>query len=36
MHVVFTNRPQTLTNDFFVNLLDMGTQWQGKNAAHRP
>jgi catalase-peroxidase len=26
-HGVFTKRPQTLTNDFFVNLLDMGTQW---------
>ena len=25
---VFTNRPGTLTNDFFVNLLDMGTQWK--------
>ncbi|MGH9617124.1 MAG: peroxidase family protein, partial [Acidobacteriaceae bacterium] len=25
---VFTNRPETLTNDFFVNLLDMGTEWQ--------
>ncbi len=25
---VFTKRPGTLTNDFFVNLLDMGTQWQ--------
>ncbi len=25
---VFTKRPQTLTNDFFVNLLDMGTKWQ--------
>ncbi len=24
---VFTNRPETLTNDFFVNLLDMGTMW---------
>ena len=24
---VFTNRPETLTNDFFVNLLDMGTEW---------
>jgi catalase-peroxidase len=24
---VFTKRPETLTNDFFVNLLDMGTQW---------
>jgi len=27
-HGIFTERPQTLTNDFFVNLLDMGTQWQ--------
>lgn len=27
-HGVFTNRPGTLTNDFFVNLLDMGTQWK--------
>ena len=27
-HGVFTKRPATLTNDFFVNLLDMGTQWQ--------
>jgi catalase-peroxidase len=27
-HGVFTERPETLTNDFFVNLLDMGTQWQ--------
>jgi len=25
---VFTNRPETLTNDFFVNLLDMGTEWK--------
>jgi catalase-peroxidase len=25
---VFTNRPETLTNDFFVNLLDMNTIWQ--------
>ena len=25
---VFTKRPGTLTNDFFVNLLDMGTQWK--------
>jgi catalase-peroxidase len=31
-HGVFTNRPDTLTNDFFVNLLDMGTKWQ-KSAA---
>jgi catalase-peroxidase len=27
-HGVFTQRPETLTNDFFVNLLDMNTQWQ--------
>jgi len=27
-HGVFTQRPETLTNDFFVNLLDMGTSWQ--------
>ena len=27
-HGVFTKRPETLTNDFFVNLLDMGTDWQ--------
>jgi catalase-peroxidase len=27
-HGVFTKRPETLTNDFFVNLLDMTTQWQ--------
>jgi catalase-peroxidase len=26
-HGVFTQRPETLTNDFFVNLLDMGTAW---------
>jgi catalase-peroxidase len=31
-HGVFTRRPETLTNDFFVNLLDMGTQWQPSNA----
>ena len=31
-HGVFTQRPETLTNDFFVNLLDMGTKWQ-KSAA---
>ena len=29
---VFTKRPGTLTNDFFVNLLDVGTEWQ-KSAA---
>jgi catalase-peroxidase len=27
-HGVFTERPETLTNDFFVNLLDMGTTWE--------
>ncbi|MEV8518280.1 catalase/peroxidase HPI [Dyella marensis] len=27
-HGVFTRRPGTLSNDFFVNLLDMGTQWK--------
>ncbi len=27
-HGAFTKRPETLTNDFFVNLLDMSTQWQ--------
>jgi len=26
-HGVFTKHPETLTNDFFVNLLDMGTEW---------
>ena len=31
-HGVFTRRPETLTNDFFVNLLDMNTKWQ-KSAA---
>ena len=28
LHGVFTKRPETLTNDFFVNLLDMGTEWR--------
>jgi catalase-peroxidase len=32
-HGVFTSRPGTLTNDFFVNLLDMRTQWQKSAAA---
>ncbi|WP_219414340.1 catalase/peroxidase HPI [Pseudonocardia nigra] len=27
-HRVFTDRPETLTNDFFTNLLDMGTEWK--------
>src|SRR4051794_15943298 len=30
-HGVFTDRPETLTNDFFVNLLDMGTEWTGSS-----
>jgi catalase-peroxidase len=30
-HGVFTNRPETLTNDFFVNLLDMNTKWEPSN-----
>ena len=32
-HGVFTQRPETLSNDFFVNLLDMRTQWQKSAAA---
>jgi catalase-peroxidase len=32
-HGVFTDRPQTLTNDFFVNLLDMSTQWTPSRSA---
>lgn len=31
-HGVFTNRPETLTNDFFVNLLDMNTKWRKSDA----
>jgi catalase-peroxidase len=31
---VFTNRPGTLSNDFFVNLLDMGTEWRASSAEH--
>ena len=27
-HGVFTRKPETLTNDFFANLLDMGTEWK--------
>lgn len=30
---VFTKRPETLTNDFFVNLLDMGTEWKPAKGA---
>jgi len=32
-HGVFTKRPETLTNDFFVNLLDMNTKWQASAAS---
>ena len=32
-HGVFTKRPETLTNDFFVNLLDMGTTWKACSEA---
>ncbi|HEX5842922.1 MAG TPA: peroxidase family protein, partial [Pseudomonas sp.] len=32
-HGVFTKRPETLSNDFFVNLLDMGTKWQRSSSA---
>jgi catalase-peroxidase len=32
-HGVFTDRPQTLTNDFFVNLLDMATEWKASASA---
>ncbi len=32
-HGVFTKRPETLTNDFFVNLLDMGTTWTATTEA---
>jgi catalase-peroxidase len=32
-HGVFTDRPETLTNDFFVNLLDMRTEWKASASA---
>jgi catalase-peroxidase len=32
-HGLFTDRPGTLTNDFFVNLLDMGTEWKATSEA---
>jgi catalase-peroxidase len=32
-HGVFTNNPGTLTNDYFVNLLDLGTQWSATSDA---
>ena len=33
-HGVFTRRPESLTNDFFINLLDMSTQWQPSTASN--
>jgi catalase-peroxidase len=33
-HGVFTKKPGTLTNDFFVNLLDMNTQWQRSTSSN--
>ena len=32
-HGVFTKRPEALTNDFFVNLLDLGTTWKSNSDA---
>jgi len=32
-HGVFTRQPETLSNDFFVNLLDMGTEWKATSDA---
>jgi catalase-peroxidase len=32
-HGVFTSKPETLSNDFFVNLLDMGTEWRPATGA---
>src|SRR5581483_3025750 len=34
-HGVFTDRPGALTNDFFINLLDMGTEWKVSRDAER-
>ena len=34
-HGVFTDRPGQLTNDFFVNLLDMGTVWKAVEGSHK-
>ena len=33
-HGVFTQKPGTLTNDFFVNLLDMSNHWQPSNSSN--
>ncbi len=35
-HGVFTDRPEQLTNDFFVNLLDMATEWKASGSAEQP
>ena len=35
-HGVFTTQPETLTNDFFVNLLDMSTKWQASTGSSTP
>jgi catalase-peroxidase len=35
-HGVFTDRPEALTNDFFVNLLDMRTEWKPSGAGRGP
>jgi catalase-peroxidase len=32
-HGMFTNQPEVLTNDFFVNLLDMNTEWQASSSS---
>ena len=32
-HGVFTDRSETLSNDFFVNLLDMNTEWQAASSS---
>ena len=34
-HGVFTDRPETLTNDFFVNLLDMSTEWKAESPSEQ-
>src|ERR671924_452062 len=34
-HGVFTDRPETLTNDFFVNLLDMSTEWKASASTEK-
>ncbi len=35
LHGVFTDRPGTLSNDFFVNVLDMGTEWRAVSPAEQ-